>query len=89
MVYTDRYALSGHVLPLLKDWMCETIGIDINLRAPAQVQTQFLPTQMWCQRIFSIMICLFSSRLRLNPQMSNILAILINCKLINYKLCII
>ena len=53
MVYTDRYALSGHVLPLLKDWMCETIGIDINLRAPAQVQSVFGHTKVVLKDIFN------------------------------------
>ena len=26
------------MLPLLKDWMCETIGIDLDVKTPAQVR---------------------------------------------------
>ena len=31
-----RYKLSGKVMPLLKDWMCETVGISLDHKTPAQ-----------------------------------------------------
>ena len=32
-----RYQLSGHVLPLLRDWMMDAVGISLDHKSPPQV----------------------------------------------------